>query len=180
MIAGERRGLIVLLVVLLAALASLGGWWFAHWWGGAHGDTGDLRPDFSLPDIAGEQRSISEWDGRVVVLNFWGSWCPPCLKEIPLFNTLQREYQAEGLQFVGVAIDRLEDAQRFAAETELAYPSMVGVAEAMAVNELYGNTDGVVPFTVLIDREGIIRHRLRGEVDRAQLEPLIIALLTAP
>jgi len=170
-------GVLFPLALLLALAAALGGWWVAERLVGARSGGEERRPDFALPDIEGRQRAISEWDGQVVVLNFWGSWCPPCLKEIPIFNALQREHGAAGLQFVGVAIDRLEDARRFADESELAYPSMVGVAEAMAVGERYGNTEGVVPYTVLIDRDGVIRHRLRGEVSREQLEPLILALL---
>jgi peroxiredoxin len=165
------------LALVFAVSAALAGWWVAQSVSGARSGGEERRPDFVLPDIEGRQRAISEWDGQVVVLNFWGSWCPPCLKEIPIFNALQREHGPAGLQFVGVAIDRPEDARRFAAESDLAYPSMVGVADAMAVGERYGNAEGVVPYTVLIDRDGVIRHRLRGEVSRGQLEPLILALL---
>ena len=166
----RRVGLRLLIAVLAASAVALG-WWLAQ------SLQPERRPDFSLPDLDGGIRHIGEWDGHVVVLNFWGSWCPPCLKEIPVFNALQADYGGSGLRFVGVAVDRLGAARAFTETTPLAYPSLIGVADAMAVGRAYGNEDGAVPYTVIIDRDGIIRHRLRGEVDRDGLEPLLLALL---
>src|SRR3569623_3003965 len=64
-----------------------------------------LRPEFALADLGGAQRAVKEWDGKVLVVNFWATWCPPCKREIPSFNALQQEFVAAGLQFVGVSFD---------------------------------------------------------------------------
>ena len=167
----HQTGRTTVLFLALAAVLGLGagvGGWYA--W---QSTQADMRPDFTLPDLEGNPLSIGDWDGDVIALNCWASWCPPCVKEIPLFNALQEEYGEQGLQFVGVALDRLDDARAFAEEIELAYPTMQGVADAMAVSDLYGNSDGLLPYTVIINRDGRIVERFFGEVSRDDIEPAI-------
>jgi len=169
----SRLSPIVLLVLALAlgALAGMGG--FLGWQ--AYSDSRpEIRPEFSLPDLHDRQRSITEWDGKVIVLNFWASWCPPCIHEIPMFMDLQEDYADDGLQFVGVAMDRQEDAKRFFDELEMNYPSMHGIHQVTRVGELYGNTMGTLPYTVIINRDGHIVERFNREVEREQLEPAIL------
>lgn len=162
-----RTLLLFVVVIVIGAGAGAGG--FAAWT--AWQERGpELRPEFSLPDLDGEERHISEWDGKLVVLNFWGSWCPPCVHEIPIFMDLQREYGDRGLQFVGVAMDREDDARAFYEDMEVNYPSMIGVQEVTAVLERYGNTNGTLPYTVIINREGHIVKRFDREVTREQIE----------
>ena len=95
---------------------------------------GTLRPAFSLADRFGLRHNISEWDGRVVALNFWASWCGPCRREIPLFIDLQQRYGAQGLQFVGIAIDRDAEIAAFAGRLgiEFNYPLLIGMDERIA------------------------------------------------
>jgi len=162
--------IIILLAALLGGAAGAGGYVGWQVWSEREPD---LRPEFSLEDLDGNMRSITEWDGKVVVLNFWGSWCPPCVHEIPMFMALQDEYGEQGLQFVGVALDRLEDARAFYEELEVNYPSMVGVHEPTVIGEKYGNERGTLPYTVIIDRDGRIVERFDREVTREQIEPKI-------
>ncbi|MCP4044224.1 MAG: TlpA family protein disulfide reductase, partial [Gammaproteobacteria bacterium] len=68
------------------------------------GETGKPRPEFSLNDLTGTPRRVREWDGRLLFVNFWATWCPPCLREIPTFIELQDRYGSRGLQFLGVAV----------------------------------------------------------------------------
>lgn len=164
---GASPRLLLALAVVAGLAAGIAGWYVWQF------TQPEMRPDFSLPDLEGQPRSISDWDGDVIALNFWASWCPPCVKEIPLFNELQAEYGEQGLQFVGVALDRLENAREFAERLELAYPTMQGVQDAMTVGERYGNADGVLPYTVIIDRRGRIVDRFHGEVTREDIEPVI-------
>jgi peroxiredoxin len=135
------------------------------------------RPAFQLPDLADQPQAVSQWDGKVVVLNFWGSWCPPCVHEIPILIDLQREYGKQGLQVVGVAVDRRDAAQAFAEETGINYPLLYGVQSALEVAQAYGNNTGTLPYTAVIDRDGIIRHVFPREFDRVSLEAALRPLL---
>lgn len=155
------------LAALLGAVGAVGGW---QWW---QGSAAEARPAFSLPDLEGERRSISEWDGEIIVLNFWATWCEPCRDEMPLFVELQERFETDGVQFVGVAVDRIDPAREFAAELDLNYPSLQGIEAAMEVGARYGNDAGSLPYTVVIDREGYIRHVFHREVSRTDLEPIL-------
>lgn len=163
----QQRWLMMTAVVLglAAALGGVAVWqtWFQP----------EIRPAFTLPDLDNEQRSISEWDGDLIVLNFWATWCPPCVNEIPVFTELQEDYADAGVQFLGVAIDNLEDAREFRDELDMNYPSFHGVQEAMELNEAYGNELGTLPYTVIIDRDSVIVHRFQREVTREEIEPVI-------
>ena len=163
-----------ILVIILGAAAGGGG--FVAWT--AWQERGpETRPEFTLPDLEGEERSISEWDGHLVVLNFWGSWCPPCVQEIPMFMELQDEYEEQGVRFVGVAMDREDDAREFYAEFEVNYPSLIGVQAVSEILETYGNSSGTLPYTVIINEDGHIVHRFAREITREELEPVINAHL---
>jgi len=135
--------------------------------------TGLPRPDFVLPDVAGREHHVREWDGKVLVINFWATWCPPCLEEIPMFNTLQDELGAGGLQFLGVAIDEPENVRAFAEEHAMRYPTLHGQLEAIDVGKRYGNRLGALPYTVVVSREGIVVHTHAGPLDRATTEALV-------
>lgn len=136
------------------------------------------RPDFALPDLDGRRHSISEWKGKVVVLNFWATWCTPCLREMPLFVEMQAARGAQGLQFVGVAIEEdVKLVRDFVAQHKLNYPQLIGYEPAIEVAKKYGNDIGALPFTAIIDRNGIIVHTQRGEMDRAELEAVLARLL---
>ena len=131
------------------------------------------RPEFWLPDVEGVRHGIAEWDGKLVVMNFWATWCPPCLHEIPLFITLQERYGARGVQFLGVAIDDGDKVRAFAEEMGLNYPTLHGQLDAIEVMTAYGNKSGGLPFTVVIDRLGRIVARHPGELDEATATGLI-------
>lgn len=135
------------------------------------------REPFSLPDLEGRLRAAAEWDGKVVALNFWASWCPPCLEEIPAFVSLQNQHQAAGLQFVGLALEPPATARRFAAERKMNYPVLTGAAEVIKLARAYGNHIGALPFTVFIDRAGRVASVHSGPLSREEAEELIVSLL---
>ncbi len=138
---------------------------------------GSQRPEFSLPDIDGKTRKLSEWDGKVLVVNFWATWCPPCRKETPAFVELQEQYGAKGLQFIGVAIDERDNVEDFADTYGVNYPMLLGDLEAINTSKAYGNRFGTLPYTVIIDRQGKISFIQRGELLKATAEEQIKALL---
>ena len=135
------------------------------------------RPDFSLPDVDGRTRHVSEWQGKVLVINFWATWCPPCLEEIPMFNALQEELGERGLQFLGVAIDDVENVRAFAEEHAMRYPTLHGQLDAIDIGKRYGNTLGALPYTIVVGRDGAIAHTHAGPLDRATTTTLVEALL---
>ena len=138
---------------------------------------GRQRPEFTLPDLDGRHRSITEWDGKVVALNFWATWCPPCLKEVPEFVSLQEKYQAQGLQFIGIALQKPEEVREFVAEHKVNYPILAGELEVIKLAEAYGNHIGALPYTVIIDRNGQVAHVKPGILPTEEAESVITGLL---
>jgi peroxiredoxin len=132
-------------------------------------------PDFVLTDVNGQEVKLSEYKGKVVVLNFWATWCPPCRKEIPDFNELQAQYGDKGVQFIGVALDEegLPKVKKWMSANAVNYP--VVVADA-AVKKAYGEMNAI-PVTMLIDRQGVIRTKYIGMRQKAIVESMIAPLL---
>jgi len=134
---------------------------------------GKKAPAIRLSDMQGEIRQLSDWQGKLLVVNFWATWCPPCREEIPLFVDTQAQYQEQGLQFLGVALHSADEIQDFMVEFQFNYPSLVGNSDVIALGEQLGNDIGALPYTVLIDRQGIIRFSHRGKLKKAELQELI-------
>ncbi len=135
------------------------------------------RPEFWLPDPQGVRHGISEWDGKLLVINFWATWCPPCLHEIPVFIALQERFRSRGVQFLGIAIDDGENVRAFADEIGLNYPTLHGQLDAIEVMGAYGNKTGGLPFTVLVDPSGNIVARHAGALDEPAATALLVELL---
>ena len=134
-------------------------------------------PEIARPDLHGNAVSLGALRGKVVLLNFWATWCAPCRLEMPRFVSWQRQFGPGGLQIVGVSIDDSEaPARAFADRLNLNYPVVMGDAR---LGERYGGVLGV-PVTFLIDRHGIVRARIDGETDLAILERRVRALLATP
>ena len=121
-------------------------------------------PDFKLSTIGGEDFRLSDYEGKVVMLNFWGTWCPPCRKEIPDLVNLQSKYNKDGLEIVGITLNSgsAAEIQKFADKRQMNYTILtdLGNDETQKVTGLYGQAIGQpissIPTTLLIDREGYI------------------------
>lgn len=128
-------------------------------------------PDFQLRDLADKKVKLADFHGKVVVLNFWATWCLPCRQEVPVLIELQNKYGADGLQVVGVDMD--EDAGdrvlSFVREQKINYPVLMA---DIPTAEAYG-TMTFVPQTFLIDRSGKVAGRVSGTVERAEIEAFI-------
>jgi thiol-disulfide isomerase/thioredoxin len=180
MSAGSRIGIIA--AVVLAVAAGAGGYLFyerqqAPDPTAAGVGVPEQRPAFTLPDLGGEPRAITDWDGKVVLLNFWASWCPPCRREIPAFIDLQADFGPEGFTVVGVAIDEKQAVVDFVDPLGVNYPVLMGDRGGIEIAEAYGNRLGVLPYSVLIDRDGRIVATYRHELDYAEVEKAIRPLL---
>jgi len=131
----------------------------------------------TLPDLQGEKQSISQWKGKVLVVNFWATWCEPCRREMPEFIELQDELRDQGLLFIGIALDQKNKVQQFSREIGVNYPILLGGIEAMELAEAAGNRYAVLPFTVIFNRNGEIASTHVGRIARDKLEPILKPLL---
>jgi len=120
-------------------------------------------------DAAGEPQSLARFRGKVVVLNFWATWCAPCRAEMPAFSRLQAEWAGRNVQFVGVADDDPVRVREFGQELSIGYPLLVGGAEVDDLAQRLGNRDRVVPFTVVLDAQGRVRAQKVGAYSEAEL-----------
>ncbi len=136
----------------------------------------ELRPEFSLADIEGADRSIAEWDGSALVVNFWATWCAPCRREIPLLNELQAEFADADVQIIGVAVDFREDVLAYLEEVPIDYPVLIGEQEAIDAAEAFGMDFIGLPLTAFTDHLGRVIHLHLGEVHREQAEIVLAAL----
>jgi thiol-disulfide isomerase/thioredoxin len=110
------------------------------------------------------------------LLNFWATWCAPCVEEMPMLSRLQRDYSGRGLRVVGITVDDPVRARAFAQDLGLDYPLLFGTGEAMLVGRRYGNASGMLPFSVLIDAAGVVRWTHLGAIRREQLETQLAEL----
>ena len=127
---------------------------------------GQPRLEFAINDLEGELRNIKEWDGKVILLNFWATWCPPCKREIPAFIELQEKYAQQGFQIIGVAIDDPDSVQDYADTMGINYPVLPGNLGAIEISRKYGNRIDGLPYSVFINREGIVTHTINGELTK--------------
>lgn len=130
-----------------------------------------------LPDLDGNDQAVSQWLGKVIVVNFWATWCTPCREEIPEFIEAQKKYGGQGLMFVGIAIDQADKVKMFSKEFGINYPVLVGSMNTWSLLEAAGNRHSALPYTVVIDRSGELVENYLGRVNLKKLEKLVIPLL---
>jgi peroxiredoxin len=134
-------------------------------------------PEFARNDLAGKSVDLKNFRGKVVLLNFWATWCAPCQLEMPIFAAWQRRYGPDGLQVLGISMD--DDATPvagLAAKLKLNYPVLMGDAN---LGREYGGVLGL-PLTYLIDRDGLVRARFQGETDLKTMEKRLQTILAQP
>jgi len=134
---------------------------------------GQQRPEFAALDIDGEMRNIKEWDGKLILLNFWATWCPPCKREIPDFIALQKKYGDQGFQIIGIAIDDEDAVRAYMKKVGMNYPSLVVQDEGVMLAKRYGNGIGALPYSVLINRDGEISYTIKGELSKIRAKELM-------
>jgi len=136
-----------------------------------------LLKQTQLVDTKGQQHTLSEWHGKILILNFWATWCPPCLKEVPDFVELQTQYQQQNLQFIGIAIEEKQSLIEHPLYAQINYPVLIAGNGGVSLSKKWGNLASIVPFSVVISPEGKIIHRQQGEFKREKILEIIKPLL---
>jgi peroxiredoxin len=130
-------------------------------------------PAFSLADRTGKTTSIATWRDKSLIINFWATWCTPCRHEIPLLESLYREWNTRDVEVVGIAVDHLEKVLAYADELKIPYPLLVGEQDALDVAGAFGFESPVFPFTVFTDRQGEVVTLYVGELHRAEADLIL-------
>jgi len=130
-------------------------------------------PTFSLADRTGKPTSIATWRDKSLIINFWATWCAPCRHEIPLLESLSREWGGRGVEVVGIAVDHRDQVLAYADELKIAYPLLIGEQDALDVAAELGFEAPVFPFTVFTDRRGEVVTLYVGELHKAQADLIL-------
>ena len=130
----------------------------------------------SMPDANGTPQSLAQWKGKPVVLNFWATWCAPCVQEMPALSALQTEIAPRKVQIIGVGIDSPTNIKDFASKYKITYPLYVAGMEGTELSKQFGNKAGALPYTVLIGADGKVRKTYLGKLKMDELRRDIAGL----
>ncbi|WP_338065708.1 TlpA disulfide reductase family protein [Dyella jiangningensis] len=173
MMLSRSNGIILGLAVAVAAA----GGWLQHASRQAHApagepavDVGSTAPDLSLPALDGKQHRLSDYRGRRVLLNFWATWCAPCLKEMPALARTQANVGEKGAIVIGIAMDDPARVKAFLASHPVNYPILIGSLESPSTSLQLGNVGELLPYSVLLDENGRVLATRRGVLDDDQLQ----------
>jgi len=184
-----QKSRLIIIATVIAIIAGVGGFYAQQWWRTAgtlvridsatqnsNPDNSTIqqrRPDFTLLDLNKKSHSISEWDGKVILVNFWATWCPPCVREVPALDKLYIDYKDKGFVVIGIAIDSADAVEDFVDPLDLQYPILLAEQQGIELSQAYGNRLGVLPFSVIIDKDGKIVELHSGEISYELIEKSI-------
>mgnify|MGYP001341670999 CR=1 FL=1 len=163
----KRRGLLWGGVAAAAGAAGAGtAWWRSR----AAGDVDPAVWTLRFEQPGGGELALASLRGQPLLLNFWATWCPPCVTEMPLLDRFHRDNSAQGWQVVGLAVDSPTPVREFLARRPMGFRIGLAGLEGVDLSRGLGNTSGALPFSVVFDRSGALRHRKLGSVHPEDLE----------
>jgi len=130
-------------------------------------------PEFSLGDRLGKPTSIATWHGKSLIINFWATWCAPCRHEMPLLQSIRREWRDRNVEVVGIAVDYRDKVVAYADELKIAYPLLIGEDDALDVARAFGVDTPAFPFTVFTDQRGEVVALYVGELHKTQADLIL-------
>jgi len=169
----RRQWIIITLISLLALLAGV----FSSHWISKTGLASDpaIKAFFANPWQTADGKSVKTeaWQGKVLVVNFWASWCPPCVEEMPTLDLLQKDFLQQNVLFVGIGIDSPSNIREFLKNTPVLYPIVIGGLEGSALSKQMGNTSGALPYTLIINSKGKAVYSKLGKISEDELRKAI-------
>jgi thiol-disulfide isomerase/thioredoxin len=133
----------------------------------------------TFTDLQGKARRIGEWRGRILVVNFWATWCHPCREEIPMLMEARAKYAHKGVEIVGIAIDHAAKVQEYSQNVKISYPILIADARGLDLVRELGNRAGGLPYTVFLDRQGQPGKSKLGALKQGELEALLDEMLAS-
>jgi thiol-disulfide isomerase/thioredoxin len=140
------------------------------------GETDALRAARFL-DLDGKPRTLADWQGKILIVNFWATWCAPCLEEIPILVAVREVYASAGVEIVGIAVDLHSKIVEFSKKLSISYPLLIADAGGLDLMRQLGNTAGGLPYTVFLDRSAALVRRKLGALKRQEIEATLSQLL---
>jgi thiol-disulfide isomerase/thioredoxin len=173
----------ILAALVVAIAATAGGFYAGHLFTGgsieaapASANAVDQLWKTTLPYAEGTNQPLASFKGKPVVVNFWASWCGPCVKEMPTLAAMQREYAKKGITFIGLGVDSDKNVNDFLKKVPVDYPVYVAGFGGADLARSFGNDAGGLPFTVVIDANGAVRSTKLGEIKPEELKRTLDAL----
>lgn len=168
-----------LLIIFVAILTALAGIYLRHSLTAPSTEmvVAGAQLNTRLPDLNDQPQTLNQWQGKILIINFWATWCPPCLEEIPEFIALQKQYADKNVQFIGIAVDEKLAVLDFNAKMKVNYPLLIAGNGGTSLSRAWGNTIESVPFTAIVNPQGQIIYRQLGEVNREELLKVIQPLI---
>jgi peroxiredoxin len=175
----RRTSLLMLGTGALAAGVGVAiNWWRTEPSRGAAAATAALFAA-TFPDPDGQAQPIAQWRGRPLVVNFWATWCPPCVEEMPALQQVRNTYLGRGVEVIGIGIDSAGKIAEFRDKYRITLPLLVAGAGGSQLNRALGNDSGALPYTVLIGSDGRVRERHLGQIKPEQLRRWLDRALAA-
>lgn len=131
----------------------------------------------NFPNAHGKIQSLKQWQGKIIIANFWATWCSPCREEMPELSQIHSKYLNRGVMVLGIATDDSGKINEYAKNKPISYPLLAGEMDAMNLSGVLGNNKGVVPYTVIIDRNGLIVRTYFGRINSAAIDKDVSELL---
>jgi thiol-disulfide isomerase/thioredoxin len=130
-----------------------------------------------IQDPEGKPQSLKQFENKIIVLNFWATWCEPCREEMPELSNFYTENKSKNVVVVGIAIDEAKAVRSYLAKTKVIYPILVDEDKGVILSKNLGNNEGILPYTVIINSNGIIEKTILGRVHKDQLDAILKPLL---